>query len=203
MVSYCGVGSTLASASRGTPPALSRSGFGHQSREVRAGAFQHDSVSWGAGRHRTREGLPIGLSDCRISGFGGHVPPPLCFSCNIVVAAADSASVGGFSRGDGPWKCLSMCCSSSPPLFQCVDDQVGHLSSSSLNSGSLILGGEGALHKHFRDEGSSACLNTSLPRIVRDLAVLVSDSTTVVTYLRKQVGTVSRVVCSLAQGIVA
>ena len=42
-------------------------------------------------------------------------------------------------------------------------------------------------------------LNAFLPRILGEADVLMSDNATVVAYLKKQWGTVSKVLCSLAQ----
>ena len=52
------VGSSLASTSRATLPALSELGCGHQLGEIRLRAFQHGSVSRDADRRHPREGIP-------------------------------------------------------------------------------------------------------------------------------------------------
>ena len=63
--------------------------------------------------------------------------------------------------------------------------------------------GEEGIHINFLEmRVVQLVLSTFLPKIIGELVMLMSNNGTMVVYLKKQEGTVSRVICGLVQEIV-
>ena len=129
-----GVSSSPSSTSQATPSAPLRPGDCQQLGEVRPQAIQQGSLSWDADRHHPREGLPNGLSYCKIPGSCGQVLSHPT-SCKNVVAASMPLDVYGAAYSQG-------LCPDGPSSLAVVGPLVSSIRLSS-SAGSLVVGMRG------------------------------------------------------------